>query len=492
MASMLRRSSTAALCLAACAGAAQLTLEQRVAEGECSQLAPNGAETYFPSAVQARPKISADLFDIKYGTTFKVVISHMVKEQYVLTQCGQAKPTDAEIEVVAPMAAGYQRKHFTAPLRTATAGSTVQLGFLSSIGVRDRVKYITGNAVGPCWQKAASCNSTLELEGSWGGNATLRAEQTSSVDAFFMDCSYTGDCSGVRNQANGVHVPVAQDPSPLKSAEYILFFGAFFNKDPEATKHFKEVNASYHNVKATVAKKPVVAWMQYYAPNFTISEAHYKMAFASDAGGTPFDAETALAGVPGVYVSTSPTGKTVTISIANFNQSGVTAQAKAAAAAAIMPKLASVDVLVDETYAFAPRSYTFDSFKTTYGLNGTEAYNFLTSKRVARVDGSISEGDDLDWYESRIVRPDWAVEGLARFIDPSHTRKYFRNIAENETPIVVAKDSCDLKLPVCDSTAEAAPIKVLAPILEQSNQTSAGARCAVGASALALIARAFL
>jgi len=488
MASILRRSSTAALCLAACAGAAQLTLEQRVAEGECSQLAPNGGETYFPSNVQARPKISADLFDIKYGTTFKVVISHMVKEQYVLTQCGQAKPTDAEIEVVAPLAAGYQRKHFTAPLRTATAGSTVQLGFLDSIGVRDRIKYITGYAVAPCWQKAASCNSTLE--DSWG-NATLRSEQTSSVDAFFMDCSYDGDCSVVRNQANGVHVPATEDPSPLKTAEYILFFGAFFNKDPEATKHFKDVNASYRSAKATVATKPVVAWMQYYEPNFTISEAHYKMAFVSDAGGAPFDAETALKDAPGVYVSTSPTGKKVTISISHYNRSGVTAQAKAAAAAIIMPKLASVDVLVDETYAFAPRSYTFDSFKSTYGLAGTEAYNFLASKRVARVDGAISEGDALDWYESRIARPDWAVEGLARLLDPagSHARKYFRNIAQGETPIVVAKAACDLMLPVCNATAEAAPIQVLAPVMMQ---TSAGARCAVGASALALIARAFL
>ena len=43
-----------------------------------------------------------------------------------------------------------------------------------------------------------------------------------------------------------------------------------------------------------------------------------------------------------------------------------------------------VDVLIDETYAFDPTSYNFQTFLNTFGLTGQEPYPFLQTRRVYR------------------------------------------------------------------------------------------------------------
>ena len=128
-----------------------------------------------------------------------------------------------------------------------------------------------------------------------------------------MDCSYGGDCSNVKAQANGVHVPASEDPSRLRIAEYIKFFGV--NKEPVAVEHFADVSKAYNDMKTSMATKPVTAWMNYYNGVYTISAAHYKKAYVVDAGGALFDAEAALDGVKGLSVTTPATGKSVKIAI---------------------------------------------------------------------------------------------------------------------------------------------------------------------------------
>merc|ERR1712039_420661 len=122
------------------------------------------------------------------------------------------------------------------------------------------------------------------------------------------------------------------------------------------------------------------------------------------------------------------------------------------ASARFFGALGDVDAIVDEVYEGNPITYTFDKFFTTYGLHSTSSLKFITNKMVLRIDGTISAGNGLDWYESRLARPDWAVEGLARQLhgDTSKTFKYFRNIANGETPQTITESMCTTRLPVCE------------------------------------------
>merc|ERR1719158_1766383 len=107
----------------------------------------------------------------------------------------------------------------------------------------------------------------------------------------------------------------------------------------------------------------------------------------------------------------------------------------AAARAAFLEALKDVDVVVDETYAWEPAAYNYDSFLAAFGLSGSEDAKFLRSRAVLRVDGTVSESNGLDWYESRIALPHLAVDGLAKALGDTELQgRYFRHLGRNQTP----------------------------------------------------------
>jgi len=437
------------------------SLNMRIEKGECSNATLTTSRNLF--ALSNRAEASSDvaqLFDIFYGDTFKVVTSLMAKEQYVLTQCGQAPPSDTQVNTVVPLPTSYVRKHFSVPLQRAIAMSTVHLAFLDDLGVQDRIEKISQYASGSCWQKALSCGSKLE---DAYGNASVASQQKDAVDAVFMSCSGTGDCTTLNSRSNAVHVPATQDPGPLNSAEYIKYFGAFFNKEPLANERFTAIVSAYKSAATSGSSKPVVAWVSYSAPSswseekFSMSQATYKLNMTTDAGGMNLDAAAAFAAVPGVKVTTAVSGKTFDLSTEPFGS-------KANSSSYFMKVLANVDVLVDETYAPDPSTYTFQTFLSNFDLTESSELKFVKNKMVLRIDGTMSTAKGLDWFESRIARPDWAVEGLARCLhsDSSKVFKYFRNLAKGETPKVLDASACTDSLPVCEASARSTIIPMLA------------------------------
>ena len=38
-------------------------------------------------------------------------------------------------------------------------------------------------------------------------------------------------------------------------------------------------------------------------------------------------------------------------------------------------------------------------------------HKFIAARKVLRLDGTLSEASNLDWFESRVAYPDWAAEG---------------------------------------------------------------------------------
>jgi len=454
------------------------SVSDRVAAGECAGAALTSAsETSFLDDARVGPFFQsaavlsaaadgitgADLISIAYGQHFKVLTEKMSKEQYVLTQCGMAQPTVEEVNKVAALPAGYQRKNFTIPLQRVATDSTVHLGFLSALGLQDRVAFMSSYATGPCWQKAAACGAELAAGGAWG-NETKRALQLSAIEAVFMDCGVS-DCSNVNSQGNGVHISASQDSGPLRQAEHLKFIAAFFNKEKVASAAFSATLAAYAAaaVVPQATKKSVVAWIShstYMEDAFVLSAVSYKERMVKDAGGTAKDGEALQAALgsqlkSSLAVSSNPAaGKTYTLNITAF-------ASRAEAAAAFFQGLGDVDVVIDEVYASDPRAYSFSNFLEEYGLDNTSNLSFVKNRMVLRIDGTMSEANNLDWYESRYAHPEWAVEGLARamYSNASKSMKldasksmYFRNVAKGEMPTLLLASMCETALPTCNSS----------------------------------------
>jgi hypothetical protein len=425
--------------------------ELRAEEGECAGTKlTRGFAAFFDPHVQigelpstevelAEENVStAEHISIQYAGNFKIVTETYSKEQYVLTQCGTTQPSDAEVDEVTALEEGYTRKFFTIPLETVMITGTVGLSFFEALGLEDRVVYVSQYATGPCWQKALSCGA----DGS-----TALDEEREAMDGVFMDCSWGGDCSNVNGMPNAIHISASQDPGPLHSAEHIKFVAAFFNKEPMARTLFEETVSAYTSAAADHETTPVVAWISYNAQSswsdesFVISMATYKMHYVTAAGGVNVDREAIVnhASLGGnITAVEASTGWTLTVYTADFAN-------KQEAADAFWEALGDVDAVVDETYAYDPSSYTYDHFLQNYGLNET-------SISVYRTDGTHTPAYGLDWFESRIAHPEWAVEGLVRVLhgDASRDRHYFRNLGEGEVPEILSHDSCPhAELPQC-------------------------------------------
>jgi len=422
--------------------------------------------------------VAANLIAIEYASNYKVVTEKMSKELYVLTQCGTTPPTTAELADVIKRHPTHTVKHFTIPIQVAASSSTVHLAFFKALGVQDRIKYVDGYASGPCWQKALGCGGKLHTATATAEDKTKATAQMAEVDAFFTDCNFDGTCGNVNKLAKGIHVSASQDPSPLHSAEHIKFIAAFFNKEEVATQLFAKTVAAYTSAASSLASssspKPTVAWISHTAgskwakESFDLSQATYKLKMVVDAGGVNVDGAAVKARMlPGTAMSVTKaaTGNTYKVMLSSFNED------KAKASAAFFAALGSVDIIIDETYEFAPKTYTMASFLAKMGLASGSEFKAVKNKMVLRIDGTISEKDGLDWYESRIAHPDWAVGGLARQMlnDPSKQYMYFRNIAKGEAPRVLLKSMCKASLPACNATAYPSPIGMMVGAVSTSS-----------------------
>jgi hypothetical protein len=99
---------------------------------------------------------------------------------------------------------------------------------------------------------------------------------------------------------------------------------------------------------------------------------------------------------------------------------------------------------------------------------------------VMRVDSGYSGTSNIDWYESRLVFPSKAVEGLQRVLDSdtSKAKAYFRNIAKGEQADAISKDSCTLNPAMCSTSNYPAAL----PLINELGATTTPAGTAGSAS----------
>jgi len=454
--------------------AAVRTLEQRVTAGECA--APEDGSALFPVSYLADyrslsaaaldaidgPITSAEKIEIHYGQSFKVLTEKHAGEQYVLTQCGHAAPSEADINAVKTLPAGYTRKHFTIPLQKASFESTVQLGFLHELGLHDRVAYVSQYAVGACWLKIKDCNAAGVVTDT---NSVDMQATRQNMDAAFMDCPWGNggaNCAALASIPNAVHFSASQDPAPIHSAEHIKFMAAFFNKEEDADRLFASEVSKLQTMKNQMAAradadKQTVAWIEKsWDGKYSLSTAPYKKLMTEHAGSKVVDAAAVKA--------TLGNKMDDNYKVANSDDVG-----------AFMQALADngVTALIDETYDADIASYDFAKFLTGFGLTSTSTLPFIQNQMVMRYDSGYSGTSNLDWFESRLVFPSKAVEGLQRVLDSdtSKAKAYFRNIAKSEPADAISKDSCSATPAMCSTSG----LPAVLPLINKLGMAASGA-----------------
>lgn len=463
------------------------TLEDRQAADECAK---SDEAFSFYSKISAFPSTKvasaesdvtvATLIDIEYSSNFKVLTNSRVKEQYVLTQCGTKEPTDAQVDAVKTLDANYSRKRFTVPLQKAVATSTTILGFVAALGLEDRMVAVSPYSVAPCWQKARE-DCSASLADQWS-NQTLMASQYAAADGVFMDCPSTG-CT----LANGINFNPTADPGNLHGAEYIKVMAAFFNKETEANRIFNAKMTSYQAM-SSANSATTVAWISYepatsWNPEarYVLSRADYKLQMVKDAGYANVDLQALKSALPKLSEDTAVAAGT------KWVLKGSDYASEQAAAEAFLGALSNVSAVIDEVYAPTPKDYSINNFYTNYHLSSNSQHAFM--QKVLRTDGLISTDNNLDWFESRIANPEWALEGLRHALsgDSALRRKYFRNIAKNEVPNVLSSDTCEVEMPACGTSY---PAIILRDGMAESSSASAPAGVvAIVLSVLALSLR---
>merc|ERR1711933_412755 len=188
--------------------------------------------------------------------------------------------------------------------------------------------------------------------------------------------------------------------------------------------------------------KPVVAWIEKtWDGKFSLSQASYQSLLVEYAGGTMIDAEAVKLAM----------GSKMDASYQTTDSS------------AFFEALKEVDAVVDLTYAYDVPAYDFDAFLTGFGLEASSDLAFIQNQKVFRVDAQISGASNLDWFESRLAHPDFAVEGLVRVLksDSQRQKKYFRNIAIGEHADGLNMDDCKMPLVACEESTFHAPLTMI-------------------------------
>ena len=281
---------------------------------------------------------------------------------------------------------------------------------------------------------------------SSAANSPDISNQTDSVAVF----NYENDPTLPRSVA----FTATNDPGALNRAEWIKFMSLFFNAEAAANSIFGAVSSNYKGISAaakaissTLAKPPVVAWVQWWPPSpdygpfgpnvpaIAINFPQYKKQMTADAGAvilglsdvqSYIDAGMAFQpdywGTDSIYIYTNATD-------------------------AFRAMLKNVDLVIDEAryingdgVGLSDPSITTSAFIQTYGLSPTDAQSlkFLASGRgLLREDGVTGPQSWTAWFENAVVRPDQVLADLLQALYPSsaNIQKFVTTVSLSTQPV---------------------------------------------------------
>ncbi|KAF9115127.1 hypothetical protein BGX27_008832 [Mortierella sp. AM989] len=380
---------------------------------------------YFKSKITVE---NATLFSVTYKNNYKVVTNSAEKQSFVLTQCGTPVPDAAQFPNNTVFA--------YVPVTNAASLATTAVAYIEMLGKRSAIKAVDteGLVSSPCVQYGLDKGEIVGLEDK---NATLRAQQISSVDVIFS--SFKPSDLGIENKT--VTTSEVLDPGPLNRAEWLEFYSTFFNLEDSAQSLTATINNNYNCFSSAAnaqTTKPVIAWASYTAPStfnnntasWSLSPAAYKKTLSIDAGANFFNGTTS---------------------------SKFTTAAEFAAA------VKDVDVLIDETFI----GDDINAFYKNYDLTASSTLKFIQNKAIFRQDGLVNPNNGRDWFAGAVAMNDAVLQDVIRAVHPdilpaNVPYNWLRNIAKGETQQVLSSTDCttpDSNTPIPDRAIECKSMK---------------------------------
>eukprot|EP00401_Gymnodinium_catenatum_P074628 CAMPEP_0117503382 /NCGR_PEP_ID=MMETSP0784-20121206/24302_1 /TAXON_ID=39447 /ORGANISM="" /LENGTH=571 /DNA_ID=CAMNT_0005298699 /DNA_START=307 /DNA_END=2023 /DNA_ORIENTATION=+ len=460
----------------------------------CPQLlqaaCPAGAKP-FPPELAGKGRVDhANLFDIMYYGTYKVITFSSALATYksyhptkagepippiVLYQCGTTKPSFGDSGVMTS-----DVRFFEVPIPRATLASGGALPFFEMLGVTDFIHAIDMTYISaPCAQLMEVCEPEIHMKG--GSNEFKAHHQymsSSNGSVVFTDSFGTG----FSNSTWDIEFMVSVDPGILNRAEWVNFVAAFFNEELRGAQIFSKIRSDYNAMKSHAielagdtttewgGRKPLVAWTDSQpetcadpATNcnsvgwtnvggnwchcgvlYKISTAHYKRDMVEDAGGRLVSMPTEAAMPGGCSMATNTDGsQTLTCDPSGH--------------AAFVNFLAEADVIFDESRIHGGTDdydTTAHDFEGSYSVTAAEVPALARNPRnIFRLDGSTSDLRDgtkgNNWLEASKAQPQQLLAGMMEVLwgDSFHSpcgMKYLRRAIPGEGQEVLGHDDCPL------------------------------------------------
>ncbi|CAK0875539.1 unnamed protein product [Prorocentrum cordatum] len=464
---------------------AALALSPWVASaGEC----PVGAAPFPSGMASAGRQQYANLFDISYYGTYKVVhfsdtlgtykSSHPTKANeripdIVLWQCGTTKPAFGSPGIDDAFA-----RFFEIPIQRATLPLAISLPQFELLSVTEKIYAMDFTYVSSaCAQLMEECVPSLHVTSSDDNYSAIAAVEPGSV--VFTNSFGTG----YTNTDWDVEYQSSVDPAILNRAEWTNFVGAFFNLEAQAKEIFSTIEADYLAMKSLGSqlgldsntewggRQPQVIWVEALGDTtcagaddcvddgddaiigwtqpggagsnwckcggWQINTNHYKKNLVEDAGGK-------LVALP----QTTPDGCVTSVGTDGSARLGCGGEKGLASFRAF---LAEADVIVDETYISGHDTAAHDFAGSFYVTAADVPALARDPVNIFRADGTVSDSRGgavgSAWFDWGQAEPQQLLAGMmgmlwgGSFESPCGL-KYFRRAVPGEGQEQVGHDDC--------------------------------------------------
>ncbi|CAG8752137.1 31284_t:CDS:2, partial [Racocetra persica] len=345
---------------------------------------------YYPIEQQIQPSNDTG-FTVSYQKYYKIVNNTRTNEVFIL-YCSASVPIVSNVP---------NAKYFQVPVKNVASLDLPTVTFLELMNVHSSLKYVdnTLNITSPCLQKNIADNTLQNF--NW--NVT-------NVDIVFLDATQTNN-----NTNKTVIVNLGDDITPLQKLEWIKFFSLFFDKEAAVKHTIDQLLYVYgcdskNLVNIPIADRKTIAWVSFDSNVFEVKHDTYHVALIKDAGAYP------------IVNSSSIVKSTDDLHLIINNAT----------------------IVIDESPSIA----SFDTWQRKFGYypeqNSRDIPDFITHRRVYRVNRFVNYNGYFDWSESAAARPDIALKDLIAIqyptYEPSYDTRWFHQFSDPST--VLTSNNC--------------------------------------------------
>ncbi|KAK9106469.1 hypothetical protein Syun_022480 [Stephania yunnanensis] len=344
----------------------------------------------------------ADYFHIYYGQTFKVIKNGVDGKSYLLIQNNTKMATRTKY-------CTGRIKSFVIPLSNYSLETeSFPVSFFELLGLLGTLQGITSDTV------PSECLMKSYMEGGIQMINKTELDKLKQFTAHFVGNTDEQACNFA------TFLPFYED-TPLQRAEWIKYVGVYANMETRANQVYDSVKENYLCLTKVAANKttsfkPIIAWLDYSEHSSLCLFLLRWLQYVVDAGAENIDE--------------SMSKNTYNISVSDNLDD-------------LFAILCTVDVVIDETYASDPATYTLSTFLQNIDIEDKSSIGFLANQRLWRYDKRVLNSA-LDWYNGAVSQPQLVLADLMEAFFPTgnYSTTYLRNLAKAKPVVSIDPQTC--------------------------------------------------